>query len=33
VAPFVSGVPAPDRRIDVNDALLILRKAVGLSFF
>ena len=33
VAPFVSGVPAPDRRIDVNDAMMILRKAVGLSFF
>lgn len=33
VAPLVNGVPQPDGVIDVGDALLILRKAVGLVSF
>jgi cytochrome c peroxidase len=33
VAPLVNGVPAPDGRIDTADALLILRKVVGLVNF
>jgi len=33
VAPLVNGVPNPDGRIDVSDALLILKKAVGLVSF
>jgi hypothetical protein len=33
VAPLVNGVPAPDNRIDVSDAMLILKKAVGLVSF
>jgi cytochrome c peroxidase len=33
VAPLVNGAPAPDGKIDVADALLILRKAVGLVTF
>jgi len=30
VAPLVAGVPAPDGKIDINDAIVILRKSVGL---
>jgi cytochrome c peroxidase len=33
VAPLVNGVPAPDGRIDVSDALVILKKVVGLINF
>jgi hypothetical protein len=33
VAPLAGGKPAPDGVIDVSDALLILRKAVGLASF
>jgi len=33
VAPLVNGKPAPDDRIDVTDALVILKKAVGLITF
>jgi hypothetical protein len=33
VAPLVNGVPAPDGRIDVSDAMLVLKKAVGLVSF
>jgi len=33
VAPLVSGVPAPDNAIRIADALLILRKVVGLVTF
>lgn len=33
VAPFVNGVPAPDNTINVADALMILRKVVGLVNF
>jgi cytochrome c peroxidase len=33
VAPLVNDVPAPDGRIDVADALVILRKVVGLVNF
>jgi hypothetical protein len=33
VAPLVNGVPAPDSRIDVADALTILKKVVGLVKF
>jgi cytochrome c peroxidase len=33
VAPLVNGVPAPDNTINVADALLILRKVVGLVSF
>jgi cytochrome c peroxidase len=33
VAPLVNGVPAPDNRIDASDALVILKKAVGLISF
>ena len=33
VAPLVNGVPAPDNVINVADALLILRKLVGLVSF
>jgi cytochrome c peroxidase len=33
VAPQVNGVPAPDGRIGVDDALLILKKAAGLINF
>ena len=33
VAPLVGGVPAPDGRINVADALVILRKVVGLENF
>ncbi len=33
VAPLVNGVPAPDGSIDVSDALVILRKVVGLASF
>jgi hypothetical protein len=33
VAPLVNGVPAPDGRIAVGDALVILRKVVGLENF
>ena len=33
VAPLVNGVPAPDDRIDMADALVILRKVVGLVNF
>jgi hypothetical protein len=30
VAPMVDGKPAPDSRIDVSDAAMLLRKVVGL---
>jgi hypothetical protein len=30
VAPLVNGKPAPDGRIDLGDAVVILRKVVGL---
>jgi hypothetical protein len=30
VAPLVNGIPAPDGKIIAADALVILRKAVGL---
>jgi cytochrome c peroxidase len=33
VAPLVNGVPAPDGRIDIADALTILKKVVGLIHF
>jgi hypothetical protein len=33
VAPLVNGLPAPDGKIDVADALVILRKVVGLEHF
>jgi hypothetical protein len=33
VAPLVNGVPAPDGKIDMTDALLILKKVVGLLDF
>jgi cytochrome c peroxidase len=33
VAPLVNGIPAPDDRIGVDDALLILKKAAGLVSF
>lgn len=33
VAPLVNGVPTPDGRIDVSDAMLVLKKAVGLVSF
>lgn len=33
VAPLVNGVPEPDGRIDVSDAMVILKKAVGLVSF
>ncbi len=33
VAPLANGAPAPDGKIDVADALLILRKAIGLISF
>jgi hypothetical protein len=33
VAPLLNGVPAPDGQIDVGDALVILRKVVGLENF
>jgi hypothetical protein len=33
VSPLVDGVPAPDGVIDVNDALLILKKVVNLINF
>jgi thermitase len=33
VAPLVNGVPSPDDRIDISDALLILRKVVNLASF
>jgi cytochrome c peroxidase len=33
VAPLAGGFPAPDDRIDMADALVILRKAVGLEIF
>jgi len=33
VAPLVDGVPAPDDRIEIADALTILRKVVGLLSF
>jgi subtilisin family serine protease len=33
VAPLVNGASASDRKIDIFDSLLILRKAVGLSAF
>jgi cytochrome c peroxidase len=33
VAPLVNGVPAPDNKIDISDALVILRKVVGLISF
>jgi hypothetical protein len=33
VAPQVAGVPAPDGRIGVDDALLILKKVAGLASF
>lgn len=33
VAPLVNGIPAPDNSINVADALLILRKVVGLVSF
>ncbi|HEY6872684.1 MAG TPA: S8 family serine peptidase [Geobacteraceae bacterium] len=33
VAPLVNGVPGPDRKIGVDDAVLILRKVVGASAF
>jgi cytochrome c peroxidase len=33
VAPQVNGVPAPDDSITISDALLILRKVVGLASF
>jgi subtilisin family serine protease len=33
VAPLVAGVPAPDRLISIDDALLVLRKAVGAISF
>jgi hypothetical protein len=33
VAPLVNDVPAPDNKIDVGDALIILRKVVGLINF
>jgi len=32
VAPLLHGVPEPDGKIYINDALLILRKAVGLNW-
>lgn len=32
-SPLVNGVPAPDGRIGVDDALVILKKAVGLIIF
>jgi hypothetical protein len=32
VAPLVQGVPAPDGSLNIQDALLILRKAVGLAW-
>jgi hypothetical protein len=33
VAPFVSGIPSPDGKIDLTDALMILKKVVGLVNF
>jgi hypothetical protein len=33
VAPLVNGAPAPDGKIDVADALVILRKVIGLVSF
>jgi len=33
VAPMVNGLPAPDGRIGVDDALLILKKVAGLVNF
>ena len=33
VAPLVNGVPAPNGVVDVADALLILRKVVGVVSF
>jgi hypothetical protein len=30
VAPLENGVPKPDGKIDINDAIVILRKSVGL---
>src|SRR6185369_680378 len=33
VAPLVNGVPAPDDKLDVSDAIIILKKAVGLVTF
>jgi len=33
VAPLTNGAPSPDGKIDVADALLILRKAIGLVTF
>jgi alpha-tubulin suppressor-like RCC1 family protein len=30
VAPLVNGVPAPDGKVDIRDAIVILRKVVGL---
>jgi predicted outer membrane repeat protein len=32
VAPLVNGVPEPDGKIDIEDAMLILRKAAGLTW-
>jgi len=33
VAPFINGVPVADGNIDLSDALMILKKAVGLAVF
>jgi sugar lactone lactonase YvrE len=33
VAPLINGVPTPDGKVDTGDALIILRKAVGLIDF
>jgi cytochrome c peroxidase len=33
VAPLVGGLPAPDGQIDVADAMVILRKVIGLEHF
>ena len=30
VAPLVAGIPQPDGKIDISDAIVILRKSVGL---
>jgi hypothetical protein len=33
VAPLVNGRPRPDNKVDINDVVAILRKAVGLPSF
>jgi hypothetical protein len=33
VAPLLNGVPVPDGEINITDALLILRRVVGLIIF